>query len=230
MDEEIIRSEVRGFITRAIKNLRELRAEALIEQGAINPFLMTALGFNDVDALARFYVYQRVGRSVMTGFGTTLERIVRAISEGHEGDWWDIVANMHGNEYFMSVKSGTRDMNRDQVSYFSGRARELLLENPDAIPIIALCYGREPWQIIPSTLQDEGFDPNEHLFVGKRLYEMISGQQDFQLRLLEIIHEEATNELRGRVVIDLIEEKVEEISEYFKTHYRTVEELLNNTF
>lgn len=230
MNERAIRNEIGRFVERSMRNLRNLHAEQLIDQGAINPLLMKALGFNDIDALARFYVYQRVGRSVMTGFGTTIERIVKAVAEGREGDWWDVVATIDGERHYMSVKSGPRDMDKDQVEYFSNRAMEILKEDPSARPIIAIGYGRDPWPIIPSTLRNMGLDPDEHLFVGRRLYEKISGETDLHIRLLDIIHEEATRALRGREVIDIIEDKVREISEYFQRNYNSVDELLRDIF
>ncbi len=38
----------------------------MIDESAINPILAKALGFKDFDSLARFYVYQRIGRSLVT--------------------------------------------------------------------------------------------------------------------------------------------------------------------
>jgi len=81
--EEAVRSEVVKFVRNGIKNIRELTAEEMISEAAINPYLVKALGITDFSSLARFYVYQRIGRSLVTSFGmTVMEKMVETLGEG----------------------------------------------------------------------------------------------------------------------------------------------------
>ena len=156
--------------------------------------------------------------------------MVKALSGGEKADWWDVKATLQKKTYYMSVKSGPRDMNKDQVKEFARRAKDLLTKEQDAIPIIAMGYGREPFDPISPTLQNEGLDPDKHTLTGKKLYETITGQQDYYKRLLELTSKVAVQTLGGKRFIDIIEEKAREIAEDFKKKYKTVDDLLLDTF
>ena len=72
--EDEIRKLFEGFITRARELIGGLSAERMIAESAINPILAKSLGFHDFESLARFYVYQRIGRSLVTSFGMRMEK------------------------------------------------------------------------------------------------------------------------------------------------------------
>lgn len=229
-EEAEVQAKLKGFIEKGIKNIKKLTADRLIKEGAINPFLVKALGIKDFDSLAKFYVYQRVGRSLVTSFGTAIEHLVRALARGAKKGWWDTVQALGGTPYFMSVKSGPRDMDKDQVKYFAQRAKEILKQNPNAVPVIAIGYGRTPWPIIVKTLEEEGLDPKKHIIIGKGLYERITGRPDYHRRLLIITDRVALQTLAGKRVIDIIEDKVKEVARDFKRKYKAVDDLLLDTF
>jgi hypothetical protein len=228
--EAAVKAQIAKFVRKSLQNIDELTAEELVQDAAINPFLVKALGISDFDALARFYVYQRVGRSIVTSFGTVIEKMVEALAGGTGGTWWDVVTDIGGTRYYMSVKSGPRDMDKDQVQHFAQRARELLQSEPNAHPIIAMGYGKGPMGVIPPTLRNEGLDPDRHTLTGKKLYDTITGVPDYHKKLLQLTSEAAVQTLGGRKVIEIIENKVGEIADSFRRHYRTVDELLLDTF
>ena len=228
--ERKVETEIQKFVEKGIRNIKELTAEEMIRDAAINPFLVKALGINDFDSLARFYAYQRVGRSLVTSFGTTIEKMIVALSGGVKATWWDTKVSIQGTSCYLSVKSGPRDMDKDQVRHFARMARELQDREPSAIPIIAMGYGREPLGVIAPTLRQEGLDPDGNTLTGKKLYETITGQRNYHKRLLELTSEVALRELGGKRIIQIIEEKAKEISEAFKRKYKTVDDLLLDTF
>lgn len=228
--ETEVKAEVAKFVRNGIKNIKELSATELIQDAAINPFLVKALGIDDFDSLARFYVYQRVGRSLVTSYGTTIENVVRALSGGVKPVWWDVKTTKQGITYYLSVKSGPRDMDKDQVQHFARQARGLSETDPGAIPVIAMGYGREPLGPIVHTLRLEGLDPNKNTLTGKRLYETITGQVDYHKKLLELTREAALQAMSGKKIIETIEDKVEEVALAFKMKYKSVDELLLDTF
>ena len=229
--ERTIESEVVKFVKNGMKNIEKLTAETLIREASINPFLVKALGITDFDSLARFYVLQRIGRSLVTSFGmTVMEQFVKTLGGGKKGQWWDIKIPTNGETLHISVKSGPRDMDKDQVVHFSREARTLINKDPNAIPLIAMCYGREPLGPIKSTLRSEGFDPDKTTLTGKQLYETLTGQPDFHVKLLELTGKVALQTLQEKKFIDIIENKVKEITEDFKRKYETVDDLVLDIF
>ena len=230
--ESTIEAEVEKFVKNGMKNIKELTAEEMIREASINPFLVKALGITDFDSLARFYVLQRIGRSLVTSFGmTVMEQFVKTLGGGKKGQWWDLkVPAGEGKTYHISVKSGPRDMDKDQVVHFSREARTLMKKDPNAIPLIAMCYGREPLGPIASTLRGEGFDPKKTTLTGKELYETLTGQKDFHIKLLELTGKVALRTLQEKKFIDIIENKVKEIAERFKQKYETVDDLVLDIF
>jgi len=221
---------IRKFLSNVEKNIDQLSAEKMIQESAINPFLAKALGFDDFDSLARFYVYQRVGRSIVTSFGMTLENIVREIIRGKRGNWWDVVKKGKTKSYYLSVKSGPRDMNKDQTLEFVRRAREILEKDSTAYPIIAMAYGKKVWSVIVHTLKDEGFDPSKHALAGSKLYQEITGDKDYHKKLLDLVVKIELEDTGGKTILELLDDKAKEISKDFKQKYSSVEELLYDTF
>lgn len=230
MGETEVKEYLKECIARNVKNIQKLTAKRLIAESAINPFLVRAMGIKDFDSLAKFYVYQRVGRSIMTSFGTAIEHMIRDLVSGNETKWWDVVAVINKKPHYISVKSGPRDMDKDQVTYFANQAKKAMANDAAAIPIIAMGYGKSPWPIVPQTLQNEGLSPNKHLFIGQELYEYITGKKDYHKRLLEIVNEAADEALKDCKIIEIIEAKIEEISKEFEKNYKTIDDLLFDTF
>lgn len=229
-NEKLIRDLLADYVTSAAKIISKLSSEKMIEESAINPILAKALGFKDFESLARFYVYQRVGRSLVTSFGMKMENLVKLVTDGEKGEWWDVVKKSKDKTYYISVKSGPRDMNKDQTVEFSRRAKLAMKGNKKAHPIIAMGYGKKAWPVITDTLRKEGVPPEKHAFVGRDLYALLSGEKDYHLKLLDFVVNVGAKSGKGKTILELIDEKVVEISEDFARKYRTVDELLEDTF
>ena len=232
MQDDQIQQLFADFVGRAVRIIDELSAERMVEESAINPILAKALGFKDFESLARFYVYQRIGRSLLTSFGANMEKLVRLMLDGERGEWWDVVKNTSSANYYVSVKSGPRDMNKDQTAEFSRRAKDIMRDDPKARPFIAMGYGKQAWPVITETLNREGLDPELYSFVGKRLYAKLSGDADYYKKILDLVvnAEVRVEGLRHKTIIELMDSKVAEIVEGFSSKYNTVDALLVDTF
>jgi len=228
--EDQIQELLTNFVKNASVIIGKLSAERMIEESAINPILAKALGFKDFDSLARFYVYQRIGRSLVTSFGMKMENLVKLAVDGEKGEWWDVVKKSGSVNYYVSVKSGPRDMNKDQTVEFSRRAKKIMSEDSKAHPLIGMGYGKIVWPVITSTLKKQGLDPERHTFVGKRLYELLTGDKDFYKKLLDFVVNVESEVIKGKTILQLIDEKVDEISKGFKKKYKTIDDLLLDTF
>jgi len=218
------------FISRAAEIIDELSAEKMINESAINPILAKALGFTDFSTLARFYVYQRISRSLVTSFGTHMENLVKIIIDGEKGEWWDVVKKSKKVNYHISVKSGPRDMNKDQTVEFSRRAKKIMGQDPKALPLIAMGYGKKAWPVITDTLKKQGLDPKKHSFVGKDLYELLTGDPNYYKKLLDIVVSAESKVIGKKTILQMMDDKVNEITKSFKNKYKNVDELLLDTF
>ena len=228
--EEQIQELLTNFITNASKIIGQLSAERMIEESAINPILAKALGFKDFESLSRFYVYQRIGRSLVTSFGMKMENLVKLVIDGEKGEWWDVIKKSDNVNYFVSVKSGPRDMNKDQTVEFSRRAKEEMKKDSKAHPFIAMGYGKKAWPIITDTLKKQGLDPDHHTYVGKNLYALLSGEKNFYKKLLDFVVNAESEIISGKTILELIDDKVIEISKEFREKYDSIDELLLDTF
>jgi len=228
--EEQIKKLLEKFISRAAEIIDDLSAEKMITESAINPILAKALGFTDFSSLARFYVYQRISRSLVTSFGTHMENLVKIIVDGEKGEWWDVVKKTPTVNYYVSVKSGPRDMNKDQTVEFSRRAKKIMEKDSKALPFIAMGYGKEAWPVITGTLKSQGLDPKKHSYVGKKLYALLSGDKNFYKKILDFVVNVESKVIGKKTILQLMDDKVNEITKGFNKKYKDINELLLDTF
>jgi len=228
--EEDIRDRMKQFSKRMLENINNLNAEKMIETNAINPILVKALGLG-IEETAQYYVYQRIQRSIVTSFGHDMEFIIKRAMVGERGDWWDVVKKEKDVHYYVSVKSGPNDMDQDQVDHFSMRAKKVMKEDKKAYPFIGMGYGKSLWPIIKSTLKKNELDPEKYAIFGKKMYELITGDPNHYKKLLGAIEKGEEESLgEGKTVLDLIEDKITEITKDFKKKYKNINELLADTF
>lgn len=225
--EEDLSAEVSKFVMRTIQKLEKLEADKMISEATINPFLVKALGM-DLNSLARFYVYQHIGRSLVTSFGmTVMESMVKSLKGGERGEWWDISDLVNDDKhYYISIKSGPRDMDKDQLVEFARRVAILKRRRPNATPIIAMCYGKGPLGAIAPTLKKKGLDPTQTTLTGKKLYETLTGHPYYYKYLMKVVGNAALTALANVKVVDKIEEKVTQMACSFERKYKTVDKLL----
>ena len=103
-------------------------------------------------------------------------------------------------------------------------------KDPKAHPFIAMGYGKNAWPVITDTLRRQDLDPEKHTFVGRKLYEQLSGEKDYYLKLLDFVVNVESEIIKGKSIVNLIDDKVEQISKEFKKKYNSVDELLLDTF
>ena len=219
-----------GFRASVEKRIDQLSAEKMINESAINPFMVKSLGLNDFDSIARYYVYQRISRSMVTSFGTRMEKMVKIVIDGEKKGWWDVVKRTDTANYYVSVKSGPRSMNKDQTKEFARQAAEVMKNDPKARPFIAMGYGKRAWPVITRTLDEEELDPERHVYVGKALYELLGGEGEYYHKVLDLVPKADPGNTQGKTVLEMIDDKVKEISEEFSENYKTVDKLLLDTF
>jgi hypothetical protein len=228
--EQRIMNRVARFAKEQVDTVNRFATEDLVEGNSINPLLMWALGINDFEHLARYLVYRTLDRSFATSFGAVIEDIVKTAANGKRGTWWDVVKETSDSKLYLCVKSGPSDMDKDQVEHFAGRAKEIMEAEHNALPMIAMGYGRKVWPVIVSTLKKQGLDPDRHTILGKPLFDKVTGDPNFHVKLSKLVEESAIKALSGTRIIDLIDLKIDDVSKYFSENFKDVNQLLQYVF
>jgi len=202
----------------------------MIRDSSINPFLAKSLGLNDFESLARYYVFQHVGRSVVTSFGSNMEQMIKVLFTGERGVWWDVVRKTKKRNYYVSVKSGPNDMDKDQAVHFASEAKKIMKKDPKAFPVYIMAYGKSKNAIPVKAMKDEGVDPEKHMVVGKKAYEIITGDPDFLDKVFKVAMNVKSSAGAEKTILESIDDKVDEIAAEFKKSYKNIDELYYDTF
>jgi len=238
----------RDFAAKVSDKVRGIKVNDVLE-GGVNPYLFASLGVKDFEDVAYFFVQKRVERSLGTSFGSVIEEFLRELLGGKNGKdypeckkrgakpwvcWWDLVIEGEYGEggttfrgRVVSVKSGPADINKDILSEFAREAAQA--EGQGYRPYLALTYGSQAFTVVNTLkglLREVGArsdDPNQYVLVGRKVYEVLLGYDvyDYVIRKASEIGVEV--DLRA-----LINDKVKEIAEQLRMHYRDVNELLRH--
>ena len=218
------------FFKRAISLINKKSGKQMIEDSAINPFLAKCLGLNDFESLARYYVYQHIGRSVVTSFGSNMEKMIKVLFTGKRGIWWDVVRKTPKINYYVSVKSGPNDMDKDQAEHFAMEAKKIMKKDPKAFPVICMAYGKNQNAIPAKAMKDKGINPKKHMTVGKKAYEIITGDPNFLKKVFDVAMNVKSSTGANKTILESIDEKVIEVTNEFKKKYKTIDKLYYDTF
>jgi len=202
----------------------------MIEKSNINPFLAKSLNLNDFKSLARYYVYSHVITSLRTSFGHNMEKMIKVLFTGERGVWWDVVRNTKKIHYYVSVKSGPNDVNKDMAEHFAERAKKIMGEDPLAFPVICMAYGKNQNAIPAKAMKDKGIDPKKHMVVGKKAYEIITGDPNFLDKVFKVTMNVKSSAGAEKTILESIDDKVDEIAAEFKKSYKNIDELYYDTF
>ena len=136
MNEIWIRCLTRVFVERQKTRIRTMGLDSI----NMNPFLIKALGMKTPEDVIRFYCYQALGRSIVTSFGFILEDMVIHSGAKKEREWYDAKKEADGNTYRIQLKSGTNDIDKDQMDRF--RSKFDKTEKNGQLPRLGFAYGK----------------------------------------------------------------------------------------
>lgn len=204
-----IRDHLTAFLAKKIQSIENMS----IADMEINPFLVatvqTQLAMKNQRDLAEWLVRQRVERSIVTGFGTTLQNIAKEFC--HEKPLPNLTAKMRrdGKTYNIMIKSGPNH----NMSVTSGIQRALLDSKriePDSIPIFGMCYGNK--ESVGSVVKRYSSEV-KHL-VGKEFWIFVSGDPDCYRQILEIAEGVGKHykDSRGNSLEQVMEKKIKYVA------------------
>ena len=231
-------THITDFTNRAGELISKITVKDLIEEGGINPYMIAALGIDDIENVVELFVYRRVERSLGTSFGNAIEAFLRDLLGGVSGRdfdkrckkkdvsrkpwicWWDIVipkeTTKDGKAYkgiVISVKSGPADINKDIIKMFIQYTKEA--EENGYKAYLVLTYGRQAFNVAVSTLRNEGLDPKKYLLVGRDIFREFLGDPNYYDHVINTIRTVS----KKVDVFRLIEKKVTELTEELKRRY-----------
>ena len=179
-----IRMHFENFIGNKIAAIMDLS----LSDFDINPFLIATirdqLGISTPLDLARWLITQRLERSMVTGFGSTLQNIAKEFSNRKPPQNVTTSITRDGKTYNLIIKSGSN--HNVQVAR---NIRQILLSSKstesDSIPMLGICYGNE---------EDVGAIIKKHMegiqiLAGRRFWDFISQDPGCYRRILQIASE-----------------------------------------
>jgi hypothetical protein len=204
------------FIECQLKNI----ADFTLDKMNMNPFLLKALKLTTPEEAIRFNFYQSITRSIVTSMGNCLEQMVghSGGQMGQKGDWFDVVKKVGNFKYWIQIKSGPNDVDKDQVSHFN-RLFDLKETEKD-LPCLGITYGKRDLNTVSMGHIKAYLEKwEERLLVGRELWEFVSGEKDYHDKVLNWIDEIATALLEGTSINQEIERVISRLIFEFAAKY-----------
>ena len=206
-----------NFVKTQLKNIRDISLEKM----NMNPFLIRALNLQTPEEVIRFNVYQTATRSIVTSMGFTIEKMVghSGARMAERGQWYDVVKEAKELTYWIQVKSGPNDVDKDQVRHFS-REFNKTEEVKNNLARLGIAYGKRSLNTISLTHIESYLDNwQERLLIGKELWEFVSDEKNYHKRVLRHIDEVSTTLLPGTSIEQEIENSIARIISEFESNY-----------
>jgi len=224
---------VTEFIQNVIKNINGITLSSL----NCNPFLASSLNLsNDVNKFFWFNVLAYSQRSIVTSFGTTVEKLLLYSSGNVEkgvstddGEKWDLLKKINGVNNWIEIKSGPNDMDKTQILRYKNKMNRI--ENRGEIGLFGITYGHLNSNSVTLGLLNT-YLPNweEKVKIGRELWGFLADEEDYAENILILINNISNGVLGSNDIIDLINAKTNEIIEEFNNSYESMDEFLKTLY
>ena len=212
-----IRDHFESFLASKFESIVNLTAWDL----GINPFLVATirsqLKMDTAYDLAGWLVKQRIERSVVTGFGMTLQKIAKEFSNEKPLPDLTIRIKKEGKIYNFMIKSGPNPYSMQAAKNMQRILLATKKTDPGSTPIFAMCYGDV--ESISGVIKTHMGDVQQ--MIGADFWEFISGDPDCQKKILRIASEvgRVYKDSKGNSLNQIIEDKIKYVeSELIKLY------------
>ena len=216
VSDNFIAAVSRSFTRRQLEMLRSLDLDAMYP----NPFLIQSLNLSTPDEVVRLNVYAAATRSIVTSFGMVVQNMLSATSESvHKvRSGWDLLKVKDGVNHWVQVKSGTNDMDKDQIVYWAEQIGKV--EESGEKGYIGMTYGKRDNQTVTLSLL-KSYLPDQELktLIGRELWDFLSGDPELHSRILDILRREAVRVLNGNNIVNELEACIERVKGEFVERY-----------
>lgn len=214
--ETRIRMHIENFIAKKIDTVIGLS----MSDFELNPFFIATvrnqLQINTPRDLAQWLIQQRMERSMVTGFGSTLQNIAKEFS--NEKPLPHLTAKMtrNGKTYNLIIKSGPKH----NLPVTQSIQRILLNTKniePDSIPIFGMCYGNE--DSVGGIVKKYASEVKQ--LVGKDFWKFLSNDPTCYDKILKIATDVGTNyrDKNGNSLAQVLERKMKYMEKELKKLY-----------
>ena len=217
LKEHWIRFTADRLIRKMMDNIRTMDLEKL----NMNPFLIRALNMKTPQEIIRFNMYQTVTRSIVTTMGMSLEYMVGSSGArmGERGEWYDVIKEIGNATYWIQVKSGPNNVNKDQIDKFNERFDKTETE-ANNFARLGITYGKRDSKTISMGLVKKYMKNwEERILVGRELWDFVSEEENYHLKVLGWIDDTSSQILHNRSIAQEIDKAILQITAAFEKKY-----------
>lgn len=221
------------FLEKVKKNINDLSLDSM----NCNPFLGAALKLaQNPDKFFEFNVWSSIQRSIVTSFGTTIEKLLHHCAEDVKkgtspdgGEKWDLLKTIEGVNHWLEIKSGPNDMDKTQIQRYRNKMEKA--EARGEVALFGFSYGRIERATVTLQLLDSYIDNwEEKVKIGGDLWSFLSEQDDYADSLMELISLISGEVFENDDIISLIKSKKQQIILEFEQNYNSLDEYLSEQY
>lgn len=233
VQENFVKVLTTQFVQRQLDMIENMELETL----NVNPILAGALNLDNETDLIRYYAYQAISRSMVTSVGFLVQNLLLyaspSILDGKHNELgietkWDLVVEKGKQaKAFLEIKSGTNDLNKSQIHHFEKEIKQI--EKQGFKAFIGETYGKREDKTVTHGLYKMYLpDWKKRTLIGKELWEFVSGQKDYQEKLVANLFKTSKELLADDTFIKKIELKIKPLSADFRKKYKTYNHFLKS--
>lgn len=218
-----IQMHFENFLNNKINTLMDMSVSDI----EINPFLISCvsnqLGLRTSHDLAEWLIRQRLERSMVTSFGSTLQNIAKEFC--NEKPLPNTTARIirDAKTYNIIIKSGSNH----NIQVTQGIRNALLQtkqKEPDSIPIFGMCYGND--EMIGSIVKKHM--DGVQLLIGRQFWDFLSGDSSCYDQILQIATRVDKNYMDPDVgsLEQVMKQKIDDLDNEIKKIYPNTNDML----
>lgn len=209
-----------------VSQIQTLESFSLAEMD-INPLLMKVLDLNTPREIIEFNLYQSVTRSVVTSWGSAVEKLVARCGAvrfetsgktGRAGRRPDIIKSDGKTDYYIQIKSGPNTMNVDMVNSLNEVIKEYKEKSPKNQFILGMTYGKR--NRISGQISANLTDFEKNTLIGRELWDFISEKENFHRKIFALLDKSAKN-VSKMSFEDRLELKIEELTAEWDAKFKS---------
>jgi hypothetical protein len=208
----------RRFATRQIEMIQRMNLKTL----NVNPLLVNVLNIHTPLELVSFHVEAAATRSIVTSMGFYLEQLVWASSDTIEKaprtSNWDFNLTRGGKSHWLQIKSGTNDMDKDQIVHWAEKIKEKIVDGEKAY--LGFAYGKKSDDTVSLGLLKKYLpDWEMRVLVGKELWQFVSNDSRHHRRVCNILRQTALTVLHKSSIVSEMDAAIKRITSEFEAKY-----------
>lgn len=177
--EKQIRDKIAEYSIKRIQKYENLKKADL----AINPFLAGTLKLDTKEKILKFFITQRLQRSIVTSFGSLLQEIAKILDSEAKIEDIDLAIKKNGKMHYIQLKSGPEGFTRPALRKTKGAFEKLKAKDKTCVTTIAFCYGLK--NQLSKIWGKEVYETADIVLIGKEFWDYFFGEGCYE-KLVDI--------------------------------------------